>query len=131
MSKESRNVAVSDVEGNGRDELERYQGSIEWHKYADGRGRTYRFGLLELTDRAGREFLGGCHGRYRLVVLFDGSNIGQAYAFKLGNGGDNDYLSPDYVEEKLGRALYLRQDALTFTGKLAEILGRPTRNGHK
>ena len=126
-------IARTFTEGNGPakeqagdDEVEVYQGAIEWHKYSDSRGRLYRFGLIELTDKAGRQFVWGSHSGYRLVVLFDGANIGQAYAFREGKGQDDDYLSPGYVQEKLERALYFQQDVLAFTQKLAGLLGRPT-----
>jgi len=107
-------------------EVEAYQGRIEWHRYADGQGRLYRFGLIELTDQAGKHFLYGANKGYRLVVLLDANNIGQAYAFREGDGQDNDFLTWPYVAEKLGRALPLERDAREFTRRLGELLKRPT-----
>lgn len=113
-------------------DVEAYQGRIEWHRYTDGKGRLFRFGLIELSDKAGKHFVGGANGKYKLVVVLDMNGIGHAYPFKVGDGKDNDYLSPEYVYEKLGRALYFRQDVLTFTQRLAQLLNRPTVvNGEK
>lgn len=110
-------------------EVEYYPGNIEWHRLRDGNGRLFRLGLIELTDRAGERFLSGANSRYKLVVLLDINGIGQAYPFKVGNGEDQDYLSPEYVHEKLGRALYGKRDVLSFTEKLGLLLRRPTTNG--
>lgn len=107
-------------------EIESYQGEIEWHKYTDRWGRIFRFGLVELTDRAGQQFVRGSDSGYRLVIVFGPSNIGQAYAFRRGDSQKSDYLAPSYVQEKLQRALHFPEDALVFTKKLARLLERPT-----
>lgn len=48
---------------------------------------------------------------------------------QLRGHGFSIYLSPQYVHEKLGRAMYGRRDVLSFTEKLAQVLHRPTGNG--
>lgn len=106
------------------DEVETYSGRIVWHKYRNGGGRVYRFGLIELNQPAGEHFVGGSNEQYQLVVLFDARNVGHAYAFK--QGGEGDYLSPRYVSEKLGQAFYFEGEAAEFTRKLGSVLGRPT-----
>ena len=115
-------------------ETETYPGQIEWHRFADGKGRLYRLGLIELTDLAGQRFLGGADHHYRLAILLDVNGVGCAYPFKVGNGQAHDYLAPEYVHEKLGRALYFKQDTITFTQALGRLLNRPTvgvsDNGH-
>jgi hypothetical protein len=112
-------------------EVESYPGQIEWHRFADGNGRLYRLGLIELTDLAGQRFLGGANNHYRLAVLLDVNGVGQAYPFRMGGDHGGDYLSPQYVHEKLGKALYFKQDTITFTQALARLLNRPTINNHE
>jgi fido (protein-threonine AMPylation protein) len=129
MSKETLTQAVISPEAPvafTNTETETYPGQIEWHRFADGNGRLYRLGLIELTDLAGERFLGGANSHYRLAVLLDVNGVGQAYPFKLGNGKDTDYLAPEYVHEKLGKALYFKQDTITFTQALARLLNRLT-----
>lgn len=112
-------------------EIEAYPGQIEWYSVADGQGQRYRFGFVELTDRAGQRFWGGANRSYRVVVLLDGKGIGYAYPFRVGNGQNGDYLSPEYVGEKLGSALPFRRDVRSFTRILALLLNRPTVSGKK
>ncbi len=131
MSKEREGTATmtkgQDAVATPNLEIETYPGQIEWYRFADGNGRLYRLGLIELTDLAGQRFLGGADSRYRLAVLLDVNGIGHAYPFKMGNNGEaDDYLAPEYVHEKLGKALYFRQDVLNFTQALARLLNRPT-----
>jgi hypothetical protein len=110
-------------------EVENYPGQIEWYRYRDDHGRLYRFGFIELTDDAGQRFWGGANRQYRLVVLQDINGIGAAYPFETSNGHGGDFLTPEYVYEKLGRALYFRRDVQSFTQALGRLLGRPTPNG--
>lgn len=112
-------------------EVEVYSGYIEWYRFADGGGRLYRFGLVELSEVAGRRFWSGANGGYKLVIVLDDSGIGHAYPFKVGKGGDGDYLAPEYVQEKLGQALCSRREVLSFTRTLGILLGRPTSNDKK
>lgn len=129
MSKESdlsgTNLAFPEPgEGFSVPEVEAYPGQIEWHRFAAGDGRLYRLGLIELSDLAGRRFLGGANSHYRLVVLLDARGIGQAYPFCMGGQHDGGYLALEYVQEKLGRALFNRRDAFNFTRALAALLER-------
>lgn len=107
-------------------EVESYPGQIEWYRLADGNGRLYRFGLIELTDTAGKRFWGGANRGHKLVILLDGYGIGHAYPFRVGKDQDNDFLALEYVQEKLGQALKLRQEVMFFTRTLGILLGRPT-----
>jgi fido (protein-threonine AMPylation protein) len=129
VSKEA--VLLEKPEQTTHDEVEAYRGEIEWHRFADGGGRLFRFGLVELSEEAGKRFLGGANDQYKLVLLQDVNGVSIAYPFKVGNGGSNDYLAPEYVYEKLGKALYFQKDTLEFTKKLGELLGRPTPNGRR
>jgi len=124
----SREQAIPVPEEVAEAEQEVYQGEIAWHRLSDGRGRLFRFALVELSERAGRRFLGGADARYKLVVLLDGYGRGHAYAFATGGEGSGDYLAPLYVQEKLGGALTSPQDVLTFTRALARLLARPSKD---
>lgn len=106
-------------------EVESYPGQIEWYRFADGNGRLYRLGLIELTDLAGRRFLGGANSHYRLVVLLDARGVGQAYPFKLGGEHEGGYLASEYVYEKLGQAVSGQRDARNVTRAIATLLHRP------
>jgi hypothetical protein len=131
MSKEAITQAVASPEDKvnfTNIEIESYPGQIEWFRFADGNGRLYRLGLIELSDLAGQRYLGGANSHYKLAVLLDVNGVGQAYPFRMGGDHGGDYLSPEYVHEKLGKALYFKKDVLTFTQALASLLDRPTIN---
>jgi hypothetical protein len=134
MSKEATaEVQTASLEAPGAIasiEVENYPGQIEWYRLADSKGRLYRIGLIELTDLAGQRFLGGANSDYRLAILLDVNGVGQAYPFRMGGNHGGEYLSPEYVHEKLGKALYFKKDVLTFTHALARLLNRPTVNNH-
>ena len=114
----------SPVEAASGGDVEAYLGKVEWHRHEDGRGRLYRFGVIELTDRAGQQYVFGSGAGYRLVVLFGGDGPGRAYAFRAGDGKSRDFLSSHYVAEKLGEALSER-DVVEFTQELGRVLRRP------